>query len=568
MCEDQCVRGLYGARLWVPFSLYLCLSFVVFVLQLVAIDNGVSSFISLNKCQKTSPYYKTLPLYATVPGFNSTTNATSSDASFYFEDWHLVPTLGLCPSYNPPSDPRPSLSTSAQASIARKLRGSGGGSGGGGGGRATGGARSGSGGSSPPPPPATNTDSRGKGRGDNFQYKGCISFGQDKSGSTDTEGPIVWEQLDKLAAVAGYNGVAATVKTSFKNGVEDMHDTAPLFGLITGINSPLWSLSILLLFSYMICLCVQTCQYRNSFNFLRFIWYVDFANHVVTFFFSLILMFELPGADVHYVGKEGLAGLAKTAFPTCELTVTPGKLLDLYTLVLIISGALAVGFILFELYFRCVRRCKGSFHYPPGTVICNNGHAMERRSQDPYKALSDGHNKYAACDSCQVVNVFPRDGCIYHCPICRQVSQPCDYCPPCAKLRIESCANGQLGATRSGVYADHEPHRQATQQLWQPQVYHQPQMYQPSFPAAMPMQGSITGYAQVTQLEGHAPSAPLSKPQPHMYPAAAYVVPLQHENPSDQGIQMHAHATPVPGYVTGFWHVPVPAPASAPHFHG
>ena len=79
MCEDQCVRGLYGARLWVPFSLYLCLSFVVFVLQLIAFDNGVSSFISLSECQKTAPYYKTLPLYATVPGFNATTNVSSSD---------------------------------------------------------------------------------------------------------------------------------------------------------------------------------------------------------------------------------------------------------------------------------------------------------------------------------------------------------------------------------------------------------------------------------------------------------------------------------------------------------
>jgi hypothetical protein len=248
----------------------------------------------------------------------------------------------------------------------------------------------------------------------------------------------MWGQLDQLAAIAGYNGVPATVKTSFKKGVEDTHDTAPLFGLITGINIPLWSLSILLLFTYMVCLCVQTCQYRNSFTFLRFIWYVDFANHVVTFFFSLILIFELPGADVHYVGSDGLNGLAKTAFPSCVLTVTPGKLFDLYTFVLILSGVLATGFIFFEVYFRCIRRSKSYFHCSPGTVICNNGHAMERRSQDPYKALSDGHNKYAFCDSCHVVNVFPRDGCIYHCPICRETSQPCVYCPPCAKQRIDS----------------------------------------------------------------------------------------------------------------------------------
>jgi hypothetical protein len=49
-------RGLYGARLWVPFTLYICLAFIVFVVQLIAFDNGVSSFISLSECQKTAPY--------------------------------------------------------------------------------------------------------------------------------------------------------------------------------------------------------------------------------------------------------------------------------------------------------------------------------------------------------------------------------------------------------------------------------------------------------------------------------------------------------------------------------
>jgi len=529
MCEDDCKRGLYGPGLWIPFSLYLCLTLIVFVVQLVAFDNGVSSFISLSECQKTSPYYKSLPLYATVSGINATTNASSSDASFYFEDWHVVPTLGLCPSYNPPKDPSPSLSASSKASITnRRLGGAGGGgggggkSGGGGGGGGGSGSKSGSGnggqgsnngGSSPP---ATNTDSRGKGVGNNFQYKGCISFGIDKSGNADAAGPSLWSQLDALAAVAGYNGVAATVKTSFKQGVEDMHDTAPIFGLINGVNSSLWSLSVVLSFSFMMCLC-KTCHFRNSFNFLRLILYIDFANHVVTFFFALILLFELPGADRHFAGTDGLKGLAKTAFPTCVLTVTPGKLLGLYTFVLILSGILAVGFIVFEVYFRCIRRSKSYFHYPPGTIICNSGHAMERRTQDPYKVLPDGHNKYAFCDSCHIENVFTRDGVVYHCPLCRQVSRPCDYCPPCARQRLESGGNGQLGVSAGAYAAEHGQHQFQQQQQYQYQYQHQPQpqqQWQPS-PGSIqlvntipvPAQGYVTGYSQVPQsLEGHAPS--------------------------------------------------------------
>ena len=93
------------------------------ILEARSLTVGLTSIVSLNGCQKTSSVYYKLPLYSSIVG-NATGGILSADAGFYFQDWHVVPSLGFCPSNNPPTNPIPALTPVAQAaadSSRRKL---------------------------------------------------------------------------------------------------------------------------------------------------------------------------------------------------------------------------------------------------------------------------------------------------------------------------------------------------------------------------------------------------------------------------------------------------------------
>ena len=286
----MCTKEEYGIKFWLPFLLYYFATTVVFILEARSLTVGLTSIVSLNGCQKTSSVYYKLPLYSSIVG-NATGGIVSADAGFYFQDWHVVPSLGFCPSNNPPTNPIPALTPVAQAAADssrrkllaagsssrsssssagdidlhnkkhRKLGGAGGSSGGGGGGgggsssssSSSGGSSGNSnndgnnGGSSAP---VTVTGTEGKGEG-NFNYKACINFGKTYTGKEDSSGPTIWKQLDKLAGLDGYNGQGA-IKTSFTEGAAGLSDASSLMSLILGINCGLWSITSVLFLTYIL----------------------------------------------------------------------------------------------------------------------------------------------------------------------------------------------------------------------------------------------------------------------------------------------------------------------------
>jgi len=476
----MCTKEEYGIKFWLPFLLYYFATTVVFILEARSLTVGLTSIVSLNGCQKTSSVYYKLPLYSSIVG-NATGGIVSADAGFYFQNWHVVPSLGFCPSNNPPTNPIPALTPVAQAAAdssrrkllaagsssssagdidlhnkkLRKLGGAGGSSGGGGGGGSSSSSSSSSSGSSGnsnndgnnggSSAPVTVTGTEGKGEG-NFNYKACINFGKTYTGKEDSSGPTIWKQLDKLAGLDGYNGQGA-IKTSFTEGAAGLSDASSLMSLILGINCGLWSITSVLFLTYIFS-ASKGCYFRNSLNLVRAMLYIDFVNHVITGFFCVIVFYSIKQYNESFVGTKAFAGLAKTVFPTCTLSATEGPILPLYLIAAFMSFALAFIFIICETYWRCCRARRERFNYPEGHVICNNGHPMQRRRKDPYKEQRDVQgNKYAFCDGCGIENVFERDWVIYHCPLCREEGfDPSDFCPPCAEARIRDGNNGTLGS--------------------------------------------------------------------------------------------------------------------------
>ena len=105
--ESKLSAGWQQAFFWA----WVVSTLMAFILQLAAYANNLAYVVSLvSGCQRLSPYYDTsLPLYPTI------VDATTAEADFYFEDWHIVPSQGFCPSSNPPQDETPQLTAAAAA---------------------------------------------------------------------------------------------------------------------------------------------------------------------------------------------------------------------------------------------------------------------------------------------------------------------------------------------------------------------------------------------------------------------------------------------------------------------
>ena len=432
--------GLKGLNCFL-FLIFWLLGLAVSIFQLVGLLNGLGYIISIRNCETSSKFFRILPLFPDIQGSNSTLagNITFDSGNFYFQDWHLLPSLGLCPSKNSLGDAQLSEAASSLASssssarrklkssaIVRVLR--------------------------------TKASYRRKGprRGitDNnaqcnpmdeagleakltscFSYIGCVSFGQDVDGNTDSSGPTIWSQLDSLSAIAGYNGVSSKIKTNYKQGSKDFLSVDTLMVALTGVNVAFLGVS---LFSYCYALCT-----RKRYLIRKILW-IDFINYFITFILSLaVISLSITNGDI-FVGTTGKSGLVKTIFPTCTLSVTMGPIFYCYGVCAALCFFLMFVFIAERACHVSMRRKVACYNFPPGTIICDEGHPMTLHQLDPYTY----QHSHAVCNWCEFANFYERDECGYHCALCRTVKLACDYCPGCAQTRLDSGKNGTLGVSK------------------------------------------------------------------------------------------------------------------------